>query len=635
MNRKVWYIDKCKLCPDYVWILLFFLLCSATLYSQPAESVIDTLERYLKNRQGEERLLILDSLAAAYTEVYPEQSIIYAREVLEMAELEQHPEFRAKALFYLAEATFNLEDFTEALRYYLASAEEERELFGDESLGYAERIGDAGYCYFSQDRYNEAMDLFTQSLEISLSNGYDIQAASMYSNIGSIYVHWGEFGKAIENNMLALSIDRRYNDSVMISTDLNNIGKIYEQWGKTEDAIEFYKESLTIARKVGNPSMVAVRLNNLGIINKAHKRYAEALGYFRQALEIERQMGNVTRIGRRLSYIGSTYLDKGNYPLALEYLNQALPLLTEADLPADLARIYHAFGSYYLADKKFTQATGWFFKSLDLAYKHNLKPLQIGDLEGLSASYEGSGDYRNALKILRQMISIRDSVFTQESTTRLAEFQARFENEKMRLENEVLRKDARIKRNVYIISGFIALTSIVILIAIILILRLRSQNFRQEREMAREKAERLQMELELKNKELTFKAMSIIQKNESVAGLLEGFEQALKNGESVETLSSILETLRTKDRDISWKEFEVRFTQVHKEFYDKLNRRFPDLTPNERKLCAFLRLNMTTKDIAAITHQSVHSINVARTRLRKKLNLSNSEENLITFLINL
>ncbi len=84
------------------------------------------------------------------------------------------------------------------------------------------------------------------------------------------------------------------------------------------------------------------------------------------------------------------------------------------------------------------------------------------------------------------------------------------------------------------------------------------------------------------------------------------------------------------DQD-TWAEFEIRFQQVHNDFYTKVNDMHPDLTANEKKLCAFLRLNMTTKEISAITYQTVNSITVARARLRKKLNLE-SEENLIAFL---
>jgi hypothetical protein len=99
--------------------------------------------------------------------------------------------------------------------------------------------------------------------------------------------------------------------------------------------------------------------------------------------------------------------------------------------------------------------------------------------------------------------------------------------------------------------------------------------------------------------------------------------------------SWILEIIRdlekTQEKSV-WNEFEVRFQQVHNDFYKKLNDINPELSTNERRLCAFLKLNMTTKEISTITGQIPRSIDVARTRLRKKLNLTNSEVSLIEFL---
>ena len=147
-----------------------------------------------------------------------------------------------------------------------------------------------------------------------------------------------------------------------------------------------------------------------------------------------------------------------------------------------------------------------------------------------------------------------------------------------------------------------------------------------------QKAEQYKKDLEIRNSELTFNAMCIIKNNETITRMIEGIEGGMKNGASLNDLQAILNNLRNMEHDHSWKEFEVRFTQVQKDFYDRLNTAYPDLTPNEKKLCAFLRLNMTTKDIASITHQSPHSINIARGRLRKKLDIVNSDENLVNFL---
>ena len=80
----------------------------------------------------------------------------------------------------------------------------------------------------------------------------------------------------------------------------------------------------------------------------------------------------------------------------------------------------------------------------------------------------------------------------------------------------------------------------------------------------------------------------------------------------------------------TWDEFEVRFKEVHANFYNRLSNEFPDLTAQELRLCAFLRLNMTNKEIAAITYQSLDSLKTARYRLRKKLGLDR-DENLVAF----
>ena len=70
---------------------------------------------------------------------------------------------------------------------------------------------------------------------------------------------------------------------------------------------------------------------------------------------------------------------------------------------------------------------------------------------------------------------------------------------------------------------------------------------------------------------------------------------------------------------------------MHVDFYKKLGENYPDLSSNEIRLCAYLKLNLGTKDIAAITYQTTNSIDVARHRLRQKLGLK-KEESLVAFL---
>jgi len=125
-----------------------------------------------------------------------------------------------------------------------------------------------------------------------------------------------------------------------------------------------------------------------------------------------------------------------------------------------------------------------------------------------------------------------------------------------------------------------------------------------------------------------------IQKNElthEIGQKLQKLSYSISKSDQQLIIGIIKDLEKTQDTTI-WNEFEVRFQQVHNEFYNKLNVINPELSLNDRRLCAFLRLNMTTKEICSITGQSIRSIEVARTRLRRKLGLTNSETGLIEFL---
>jgi len=104
------------------------------------------------------------------------------------------------------------------------------------------------------------------------------------------------------------------------------------------------------------------------------------------------------------------------------------------------------------------------------------------------------------------------------------------------------------------------------------------------------------------------------------------------NKEGQELIRQISNKFKMNMTEQIWNDFEARFENAFDSFYRVLLEKFPSLTPNERKLCALLRSGLSSKDIAILTFQNPQSVDVARYRLRKKLNLVN-EENLIDFLL--
>jgi PAS domain S-box-containing protein len=142
--------------------------------------------------------------------------------------------------------------------------------------------------------------------------------------------------------------------------------------------------------------------------------------------------------------------------------------------------------------------------------------------------------------------------------------------------------------------------------------------------------------MENKKRELTSSALRLIQISELNNNLISDLEtiHGYTNKKGSELIRQTITKFNLNSGENFWHEFESRFENVYESFYVTLNQLFPDLTPGEKKLCALLRLNLSSKDIAAITFQNPQSVDMARYRLRKKLNLK-QEENLIDFLMNI
>lgn len=154
-----------------------------------------------------------------------------------------------------------------------------------------------------------------------------------------------------------------------------------------------------------------------------------------------------------------------------------------------------------------------------------------------------------------------------------------------------------------------------------------------EKSLLQKEKEQLEKDLQTKTQQLNSKITQLIEKNHLVNNVVAQLEKLKKRAsEEVDSeINSIIRDLKNNSTEDFWAQFETTFGQINQTFYNNIFKAFPNLTNNERKISAFLKMNLTTKDIANITHQSIRSIEMARARLRIKLNLSR-KENLSKFL---
>jgi len=147
--------------------------------------------------------------------------------------------------------------------------------------------------------------------------------------------------------------------------------------------------------------------------------------------------------------------------------------------------------------------------------------------------------------------------------------------------------------------------------------------------------EKLQTELDLKNDQLTSITMQLLKNKEFIQNVQDTIGTTLDEGGSPQKLRNIIKTIdqELSDGD-SWDQFAYHFDQVHGNYLEKLSSNNIHLSPREIKLAAFLRMNMSSKEISKLLNITTRGVELARYRLRKKLNLKR-EQNLVEFLIDL
>lgn len=159
---------------------------------------------------------------------------------------------------------------------------------------------------------------------------------------------------------------------------------------------------------------------------------------------------------------------------------------------------------------------------------------------------------------------------------------------------------------------------------------------RSEKEIVRLEYEKLESDVDYKNRELSTMTMHLVQRGKVLARIKEVISTVIKNNdlnENSNTFRHLIRLIRDVEKsDQDWDNFSMHFNSVNADFFNKLKDLYPDLTPNELKLSAYLKMNLSTKEIAQLMNITIKAVEVGRYRLRKKLKLQ-PEINLYDFLI--
>jgi DNA-binding CsgD family transcriptional regulator len=152
-----------------------------------------------------------------------------------------------------------------------------------------------------------------------------------------------------------------------------------------------------------------------------------------------------------------------------------------------------------------------------------------------------------------------------------------------------------------------------------------------EKKIIQLKNEALQTEIESKRKELSASTINLIEKSEFLNNIKKELDH-VKNDKELKPVIKILNKKLTNHND--WEKFQEIFNNADSDFLKKIKKLHPSLTAHDLRICTFLRLNLSSKEIAALLNISPKSIEIKRFRLRKKLNLPH-EESLVAYILSI
>ena len=453
-------------------------------------------------------------------------------------------------------------------------------------------------------------------------------------NLGNVYLQKMQFRLALQYFLETLKYQEKIGNQRGQAVVYASIGSVHYRQHNLDDALDNYQKSLDLYSNFSSEKDIKNKnsiINNIANIYKDRKDYDKALKTYRKSMKSSKESDDLISLGNVCNNIGSLYLELNRYDSAEYYINKGLEARKEIDDRDGIIRSQKNLAAYYIDKEQYEKGIS-ILKEAEKSIVFSGEVAIIIDINTLlSRAYEANGNYQKALEYHKNLTKAKDSLFNIKMARELTKQEMDFKYQK----REEQLKFQQQKKELKLFITIAILTLGVIIIGLLYFLgRNRVKRIKSERRVLKLEKESLEQKIEIKNKELATNVMYLVRKNEFLNGITQKLvdlkeKLKLENQSSLQTL--IYDIQHSINKEV-WKEFELRFQKVHTKFYENLNQKFPDLSPNEKKLCAFLRLNMSTKEIASILHKNEKSVAVARSRLRKKLNLTNTDIDLVSFL---
>lgn len=433
--------------------------------------------------------------------------------------------------------------------------------------------------------------------------------------LAKLYYRTGTFHKAFVhvNNAMDVYSEGRENKEHLECVNL--LGALYYACRDYDRSSDYFRQCAKGAESIKDTSMLLLALNNMAVYIYSQSDSVETKKLLLECAELCRQSGNTSFLSKVYINISLMSIRSKDFDAARRYLDAARPILTDV---GENGQYYYYSAIIDYRQGNLDAAIVSLHKAVDLYSLGEFGERRQACLELLQEIYAVRGDYENAYNTLFNYYTASKQYDREGAVIELFKVQ----NEK--LLNEQREEELSRKRALAVwLSVSVFLLVLISVLAVMMYKRREYEIRRREQELAARK------EIEELKQMQQYKTDCLV--NDTIENL-NRLGARMKDEELQKELARICGDLKdTKKRD-EWMEIKSFVPKFESDFYRNLIQAYPSLTLNERRLCVFLNMSLTTKEISDITRQSVQSINTARGRLRRKLGINGDNISMQEFL---
>ena len=460
------------------------------------------------------------------------------------------------------------------------------------------------------------------------------EEALLLSALGLHLISEGEFAEAFTVQLQALNIFKKIDDKIFMARTLLRLGSVCDAINLQNLKEYYYSEAIKYITPE-NHEYLPIKMNifNVALRSSNNESAIDSLFFLLETAENE---GYEEIIPLLYLNIG-TFILNSNPEKAFIYFTKMQSL--DFDYPKLKATLFGNLGRYYFLKNDYLEALYHFKKAQEILEENKAYGLLPKLYSVISDIFEMQNQIDSALLYSRKNENIHNKLAS--NTIAIETHQKYITTYLEAKENELIiaeQKNALKQRHITIIV--IVLVSVILMILLSLLyvhhqkLRKTSENneltAKLELEQKQKKAEIEKHEIivEANRREITTYSLLVLDKNQILKQIMELNTQIINNKENrAETAVKIDKIIKNNlNLDKEWDNFKIHFEKVHPNFFTKLKNFYSEITDDNLKLCAYIKIGFTNKQIAQIQNVEPSSVNIRRYRLKKKMGLSENED---------